>query len=75
MAPAPGDSMRPRANTTSTSGHAADAVGISVDAGVSAVAGAIKDAVASSPAAATRANRRAAADSIIGAACGDGSIA
>jgi hypothetical protein len=48
--PAPGDSCRPRANTTSASGHAADAVGISVEAGVGVVAGASRNTVASKPA-------------------------
>src|SRR6185312_2516319 len=52
-APTPGGSSRPRAKTTSASGHAADAVGISAAVEKGVVAGAITNAAASEAAAAT----------------------
>jgi hypothetical protein len=48
--PTPGDSSRPRAKSTSASGHAADAVGIGVAVGKGASAGTMRKPTASNAA-------------------------
>src|SRR5215218_8591693 len=58
-APTPGGSCRPRAKTTSASGHAADAEGISAVVGKGVAAGAIRTVAASAVAAASLRTRRA----------------
>src|SRR5215217_9612371 len=58
-APTPGGSCRPRAKTTSASGHAADADGISAAVEKGVAAGVITNAAASAVAAARLRTRRA----------------